>query len=400
MSGCKNNSDAPEQPASAYRRRFELTPEQSQRLGVAFIADGDDPARPATNQVWLELGAEIGFVWSTVQDVAGAFSASGIAGQRPITFTAEVEDLPLPDLAEASAWLAGNAPPRFDKGPISHPLSGPLFTEAQMLAAWQAGHDAGVIVGEGLAWGRERRPIFEYDDPAGLQEQLETLACAVSIMPGLAGEHAAAMIRLAASRLRELEGEARVNSLSLDLRWKADMRGAEIWRARHPDRDLSLTLPDHGDLVATLLEVVDEGARADTSLPMDELDTMIDRLENARLPVRPSLARAAAAMLDKLQGRAAAMARSIAITDALERARKRGGVQIIWGEPVMGGGGGHAPPGAEEASGDVGEAIYVDGGRRTPDGWHHPDDCECQRCWPLVHPASPAGTSSDKEPGQ
>lgn len=51
------------------------------------------------------------------------------------------------------------------------------------------------------------------------------------------------------AELTEQCGE--LNAL-FDLRWKADMRAVERWRAGHPERELRL--PDHADMVVWLLE--------------------------------------------------------------------------------------------------------------------------------------------------
>lgn len=50
----------------------------------------------------------------------------------------------------------------------------------------------------------------------------------------------------AADRIADLE-------FTFDLRWQADMRAIERWRAADPDRRM-LVMPDHADLVVWLLE--------------------------------------------------------------------------------------------------------------------------------------------------
>jgi hypothetical protein len=62
----------------------------------------------------------------------------------------------------------------------------------------------------------------------------------------------------AASRLAELQ-------YTFDLRWKADRRATERWRAAAPGRDL--TIPDHADLCVWLLEQLEaNGSTAEKQL--------------------------------------------------------------------------------------------------------------------------------------
>lgn len=53
-------------------------------------------------------------------------------------------------------------------------------------------------------------------------------------------------------RVAELELEHEQDMQSFNLRWSADMRGVAKWRAAGPGRDM--TLPDHADMVAWLLD--------------------------------------------------------------------------------------------------------------------------------------------------
>ena len=57
-------------------------------------------------------------------------------------------------------------------------------------------------------------------------------------------------------RIAELQASA-------DLRWKADMRAIERWRAAHPDKEL--VWPDHADLCVWLMG------------ELDALDAMVDK---------------------------------------------------------------------------------------------------------------------------
>lgn len=70
-------------------------------------------------------------------------------------------------------------------------------------------------------------------------------------------------LREAELRLRALEAEAEREDLlaSFDLRWKADARAIERWRAGHPERELRQ--PDHADLVVWLMEQLEALERGD-----------------------------------------------------------------------------------------------------------------------------------------
>ena len=57
----------------------------------------------------------------------------------------------------------------------------------------------------------------------------------------------------------EMKAELEDMQMTLDLRWKADMRAINRWRAANPGNDL--TLPDHADLVVWLLEQLEAAER-------------------------------------------------------------------------------------------------------------------------------------------
>jgi hypothetical protein len=68
-------------------------------------------------------------------------------------------------------------------------------------------------------------------------------------------------------RLSTLLAEARELRAGFELRWKADLRAVERWRAAGPGREL--TMPDHADLCVWLLEKL---AEAEAGADLKEID--------------------------------------------------------------------------------------------------------------------------------
>lgn len=84
-----------------YRRRFEIEGDRLMLLGAASQA-----GQEALNKFWLDLGRDLGFVWTTVQDLEAHDRAHPGRDDGPsevASFTAEVEDV-LPASPAFEQW--------------------------------------------------------------------------------------------------------------------------------------------------------------------------------------------------------------------------------------------------------------------------------------------------------
>jgi hypothetical protein len=131
---------------SQFRRHFVLSGEEAQALAAAIVHDGNDPERSNVNALWMQLGETHGFIWTTVDDVRG--EAEGLKPLPVWSFSAESSAVPEPDYSAALAWLGKRFPTVCD---------GDLYEESEVLAAFNAGRDAGTLAGAQLRdWGMER----------------------------------------------------------------------------------------------------------------------------------------------------------------------------------------------------------------------------------------------------
>jgi len=79
--------------------------------------------------------------------------------------------------------------------------------------------------------------------------------------------------------MEQLKSELEELRATFELRYKADMRAIEQWRQAHPGKEL--TMPDHADLVCSLLEQNQQAFAEGQKFEQDELC-----LENSTLKAR------------------------------------------------------------------------------------------------------------------
>ena len=127
--------------------RFTLTPEEV----TAWEAASDKRTADAINQFWMNLGTARGFVWTTAKAI----------GDNVI----EAEPLIRPrDDTDALAWIEARWP-KTSEQPEKW-----IYDRGLMVAAYHAGHDAGVILGSRIP----ETPDVTVDTVPGVTVEFET----------------------------------------------------------------------------------------------------------------------------------------------------------------------------------------------------------------------------------
>jgi hypothetical protein len=105
--------------------------------------------------------------------------------------------------------------------------------------------------------------------------------------------------------------------VSFQVRWEADMRAIQRWRAAHPDKANDLVWPDHADLTVWLMDVFDCSFEGPT---VDQVEQVQARLKGAMLRLPNQLTKDAGDMIAALATALRRMARGKFLAE--ERARE------------------------------------------------------------------------------